>query len=141
MRLILYLAMFISLSACEQRTVVNLEGGNPPRFSMSGSGTLAEAIIFGPEQEQVSDPFDTRYAIWHIVTEEGRAGAYVRDLGSITYGVVPQGYKQIIPERTKAPAALTPGKRYRYWFVTGDAPNASGYFEIREGKAVSVKGP
>ena len=28
-----------------------------------------------------------------------------------------------------------------YWFVTVNAPWATGYFEIRNGKAVSVTGP
>ena len=59
---------------------------------------------------------------------------------SITYGKVLPGYKQIRPSSGVVPS-IVPGKRYRYWFVTVNAPGASGYFEIRDGKAVIVDGP
>jgi hypothetical protein len=136
--------ILFALTSCERKTVVRLEGGNPPTFLMSGSGRLGAVIIFGPEQERIasSDPFDDTYAVWEIAAEkEGEEGAArVEDLRSITFGVVPKGYKQIKP-KGGPPPSLSPGKRYRYWLVTVNAPHDAGYVEIRDGKPALVDGP
>lgn len=143
-KLVLRLLLLIAITSCEARTVVRLEGGNPPSFVLAGSGRLGEVAIYSPEQEHIagSDAFDDTYALWQIRPERegGQAAALVKDLHSITYGVVPRGYRQIKPQ-SGPPPALSPGKRYRYWFVTVNAPHAAGYFEIRDGKAVNVEGP
>jgi len=140
--LLLFLLGFMSV--CERRTEVKIEGGNPPKFVLSGSGRLGTVIVFGPEQERIaeSDPADDTFALWEIEPEKkGEVGAVpVEELGAVTYGVVPPSYKQIKPKNGSAPD-LVPGKRYRYWFVTVNAPHAAGYFEIRDGKAVAVPGP
>ncbi len=137
------LASLVTLS-CERRTKVSLRGDSRPIFELSGSGRLGEVIIFGPEQERIarSDPFDTTYALWDLKPEkEGEAGAaFLEDLHSITYGVVPRGYVQVKP-KSGLPQPLTPGNRYRYWFVTVNAPSASGYFELIDEKPVAVDGP
>lgn len=138
------LLLLAVITGCERRTVVTLEGGNPPTFILKGSGRLGEVIIYSPEQELIaeSDPFDDRYALWKLAPERDgeQAAARVEELHSMTYGVVPRGYKQIKPA-SGPPPPLSPGKRYRYWFVTVNAPHAAGYFEIRAGKAVAVEGP
>lgn len=143
-KLFFVLLLSLLLSACERRTEVALEGGNPPTFMLSGSGRLGEVIIFGPEQERPasSDPLDETYALWKLEPEKkGEDGAaLVEQLHSLTYGVVPNGYKQTKPRIGPAPPLET-GKRYRYWFVTVNAPWGAGYFEIREGKAILIKGP
>lgn len=144
LRLLLVLVFIAFLQSCERRTVVQIEGGNPPVFALSGSGRLGEVIIFAPEQETkaASNPFDDTHALWRIAAEskDETAARPVEQLGRITYGLVPQGYKQIKPE-TGQPPQLVPGKRYRYWFVTVNAPHASGYFEIQGDRAVPVNGP
>ncbi len=144
MKILTLLLLVCFMSECERRTEVRVEGGNPPRFVLKGSGRLGQAIIFGPEQERIaqSDPFDDTYALWEIEPEtEGEIAATpVEELGSLTYGVVPSGYKQIKP-KTDPPPELESGKRYRYWFVTVNAPHAAGYFEIKDGKAIPVQGP
>jgi len=133
--------LLLLLLSCERKTQVTLTGGNPPTFILSGSGRLGELIVFAPEQERISNPFDKTYALWEIAAEkEGESGAsLVEDLKTITYGVVPKGYKQVKPE-TGVVQPLTEGKRYGYWFVTVNAPHAGGYFEIQNGKAISVSG-
>jgi hypothetical protein len=139
-RPVLILILLLILSSCEQRTVVRLEGGNPPTFSVTGSGRLGEIIVFGPEQEQITDAFDTTHALWEVVAENEDSAPLLEELGEIRYGVVPRGYKQIKPE-SGAAQPLSVGKRYRYWFITVNAPHAAGYFEIRDGKAIPVAGP
>jgi hypothetical protein len=144
MKILALLLVLCFFSECERRTEVSVEGGNPPRFVLKGSGRLGEVRIFGPEEETIaqSDPFDDRYALWEIEPEtEGETAATpVEELGSMTYGVVPSGYKQIKP-KTGPPPKLEFGKRYRYWFVTVNAPHAAGYFEIKDGKAIPAEGP
>lgn len=144
MKVGLLLTLAILFSACERRTIAKLEGDTVPRFVLSGSGRLGTVLIFAPEQEHLaeSDPANDTYAIWEIQPEkEGEAGAApVEAIKVITYGVVPPGYRQIKP-RTGMPPPLEAGKRYRYWFVTVNAPHAAGYFEIRNGKTVPVPGP
>jgi len=143
-RISVLLLLVMSLQLCERRTVVKLEGGNPPTFVLSGSGRLGEVIVFGPEQESIanSNPFDETHAVWKIAPrKDGSDNAKpVAEVGRIIYGVVPAGYEQIKP-RSGAATPLLPGVRYRYWFVTVDSPHGSGYFEIRDGKAVAVAGP
>ena len=143
-RLVFGLVLLTAMTSCERRTVITLEGGNPPTFTLKGSGRLGEVVICAPEQERIagSDPFDYTYALWQIKPERDgeQAAARLEDLHSITYGVVPKGYKQIKPDGGP-PSSLSPGKRYRYWFVTVNAPHAGGYFEIRDGKPIPVKGP
>ncbi len=140
--LLLFPLLSVALSSCERRTEVKIEGGNPPIFKLVGSGRLDEVLVFAPEQEQIQDPFDDTHAIWDIEPEKaGEDGkALVEDLHAITYGVVPRGYKQIKPKAGAAPP-LVPGKRYKYWFVTVNAPWGAGYFEIPDGKATPVEGP
>src|SRR6266852_637465 len=119
-----FLFILLSLAiACERRTEVMLQGGNVPKFVLSGSGRVGEVVIFGPEQEAIakSDPFDKTYAVWEIMAEgEGEDASVPVEGLTITYGAVPRGYKQIKPNRGEVPA-LTPGKRYSYWFVTVNA--------------------
>jgi hypothetical protein len=144
-RLLAFLClMACGFSSCERRTQVKIEGGNPPTFALSGSGRLDELLVFAPEQEQKSkvNPFDDENAIW-IVKAEGEAATsknLVEHIGKITYGVVPKGYSQTKPIGGPLPPLIS-GKRYKYWFVTVNAPWAAGYFEVRDGKAVPVNGP
>ena len=144
-RLLAFLCLVAwGFSSCERRTQVKIEGGNPPTFVISGSGRLDELLVFAPEQEQMSkvNPFDDQNAIW-IVKAEAKAETSkmpVEQIGKITYGVVPKGYSQTKPIDSPPPQ-LVSGKRYKYWFVTLNAPWAAGYFEIRDSKAVPVNGP
>lgn len=125
------------LTACERRTTVIVKGGIEPSFLISGSGQLGELIIFDQEQEKISDPFDTTYAIWKIKSVKPDGGDNVEQLRSITYGVIPSGYQQTIPLNGPAPR-LVEHRRYRYWFITANAPHAAGFFEIRNGKVFPV---
>ena len=143
LKLILAAFVLLTVSSCERRTGVRLEGGVPPRFLLSGSGRLGTVIFYAPEQERIADtdPNDKTYAIWEIEPEMKGEGAAVPVEGlRLSYGELLPGYVQVRPQKG-APPTLSPGKRYRYWFVTINAPGASGYFEIRDGKAVSVEGP
>jgi hypothetical protein len=141
MILVFLIGLFLG-SACERRTAVTIEGGNVPKFHLSGTGRLGEALIFDPAEEAIAktDPFDRTHAIWDIVRGTQDEPLRVQDL-TITYGIVPPGYKQLKPTGGAELPSLIAGKRYRYSFVTVDAPWAAGYFEIRDNKATEVAGP
>jgi hypothetical protein len=142
MKLLALILSVLPMLGCERRTIVKFAGGNPPTFVIAGSGSLAVVTIYGPEREQTQNPFDDTGAIWKIVAEGGYLnGEPVEKLRSITYGIVPQGYNQVIPAGAESPPALVAGKRYSYWFDTTNAPHDAGFFEIKEGKATLVKGP
>lgn len=132
------LSLLFYLISCggERRTEVELEGGNPPIFVMSGSGSLAVLSIGEVKNDKTLPPSQRSEVLWKIVSEN-EWGEKVENLGKITYGIVPRGYKQTTPVNEALP--LVAGKYYYYSFVTADAPQASGHFTIKDGKAVSVK--
>jgi hypothetical protein len=139
MNAVLTLLLFLSFIVVtfERPTKVKLEGGIPPTFVLSGSGTLGDLVIYGPKQRDVGS--DRNHAIWEIQPIRGfMNGEQVETIGTIKYGEVPQGYKQIYPANNAAPRSLVSGIKYGYWFQTVDAPHARASFEIRDGKAVEI---
>lgn len=132
------LAALILVIACDPdlSTKVTMEGGNPPAFVLSGFSNVSQALILEPGYR--GSVLDTSHVLWGI-RSESPDGRPIKDLGPITYGVVPQGFKQSIPENEVAPVALSEGSRYRFYFHCTQARPAEGYFEIRNGKAVIVE--
>jgi len=123
-----YLLLFIgAFTACEIRTVVKLQGGTQPSFVLSGSGILGGVRIYGP----------TGKLLWEIEAQEA-PGKPLSQLNTIIYGIVPNSYRQVVPQMEVFPDQLVPGERYKYDFVTGNAPGAIGYFEIKDGNAIEV---
>ena len=117
---------------------ITLGGGNPPVFVLSGGGALAHLLVYGSKQREVAS--DRSFALWEIEPINGyQKGREIKDIGSIKYGVVPEGYRQIYPEDGAPPRDLLPGNKYEYWFDTTNAPHARSYFVIRGGKAVEVQ--
>jgi hypothetical protein len=139
MKILLLLSIFL-LATCatrERATKVVLTGGNPPTFDLSGSGELGDLRIYGPKQRDVGS--DLSFVIWEIEPIDGYTnGKLIEDIGSIKYGVVPPGYKQIYPENEAMAPPLVAGEKYQYWFQTLNAPHARAYFEIRDNNAVEL---
>jgi hypothetical protein len=136
MRATIYMLVLLTMSSCERDTAVKLEGGNPPVFVLSGSGTLRFAVIHGSKRMR-SNEGDRDFAVWEIHEpdpEHARVETRVERMGSVTYGKVPDGYKQIYPENDGEPPVLVEGAKYEYWFETADANGARGYFRIKDGK-------
>lgn len=135
----LFLILTLLGSACgERRTEVNLGGANPPDFNLSGSGNLITLAIGIQSQDKSLKPSERITKIWEIVPTT-RDGKSVESIAKITYGIVPDGYEQIVPKQG-LPPALKEGTHYRYYFETINAPHASGTFEIKNGHAVRVYG-
>ena len=127
--------IFLTLcSACERKTITTATGSGRPTFVLAGSGNLSEVIISKPAEEQTSNPTDRENTLWRIAAEK-MSRRPVEELHSLTYGVVPPGYRQRIPEQG-SPSQLLPNKRYGFYFVTSDAPHAAGYFEVQDGRVI-----
>ncbi|HXM35580.1 MAG TPA: TerC family protein [Pyrinomonadaceae bacterium] len=118
-------------------TKVRIQGANPPLFVLSGSGTLAHLVIY--DSRRSNEEEDQSCAIWEIEPIAGyRQGRPLEEIGTVQYGQLPDGYRQVCPENGNAPPALAKGNKYEYWFDTSDAPHARRYFVIRGTKAVEV---
>jgi hypothetical protein len=136
-----FMLLTLSFIGCERSTSVWVKGGTDPVFDLSGSGAVAIFTVFGPDfMTKAEKPRDENFAVWKIEASGGYLyGTWIRDLGSITYGVVPFGYRQIKPQ-DGTPPPLKEGQKYFYVVETTAAPGTSGYFEIRNSRAVPTTG-
>ena len=134
--------MLVLLALCgcqrERRTTVEITGQNVPEFHFRGSGTLAYFAVYSPTYPaDAREPNDLSQAIWLVVPKQDRKP--VEEIAAIRYGVLPDGCAQEKPNRG-IPESLVEGKKYYFHIDTRNAPGASGYFEIRAGRAVAVEG-
>jgi hypothetical protein len=127
---ILLLAASVALG-CERDTKLVINGSNPPIFVMSGSGSLGTIRVRGPEKQRDAEGEDA-FLYWVIVNREDEE-QNVERLGPVTYGKVPQGYKQVYPEQGEAPR-LVEGERYNIRIATANANGVDKFFVIRSGK-------
>ena len=131
-------AVVLLASACnfERTTNVKIRGDYPPIFVLAGSGDLVEMYIYEPGFE--GSLSDESHAIWKIKSEVMH-GRPVEEVGTITYGVVPEDFKQIVPKNEESPMTLRSGNKYKFNVVTGNAPGVKGYFEMKDRTAVIVE--
>jgi len=129
-------------AGCERSTHVRVEGGTTPVFVISGSGKLASFVVYSPDfAEKAESPWDENFALWKIKPIGGHLSATpVGKLERITYGLVPDGYRQVKPPVGSAPP-LTEGQKYFYDVETHNAPGTAGFLEIRNSQAVATDGP
>jgi len=109
---------------------MNVTGGNPPVFQMSGNGRLSSIRVRGPNKQRNVDGEDA-WIYWEI--KNNGAGRTVGELGSVTYGKIPEGYVQKYPE-TGDPPKLDEAARYYIDVRTVNANGADGYFTIINGR-------
>jgi hypothetical protein len=142
MRFFILLLSIWLFAGCERSTHVRIEGGTTPVFDISGSGNLASFVVYSPDYaEKAQSPWDENFALWEIKPIGGHLSATpIGELEQITYGVVPDGYKQVKPKVGSAPP-LMEGQKYFYWAETTNAPWAQGFLEIRDSQAVPTDGP
>jgi len=115
-----------------------VSGGNPPIIEFeSGRGHL-QLYVTGPytleELKQEYRRGNKNYKIWQL--DPGRGFGV-----SITYGIVPDGFRQVYPANGKSPEPLIEGKIYSVTLPNSNCggPNVeSEYFTINNGKAVVV---
>jgi len=140
--------LFVALSiACyEEDMSISIDHKLPPTFRLSGSGNLA---FFGVREVALENQKlipsqrdgDKDVVLWEIWPNGLSSDEkIIYRLPSITYGSVPTGFVQKVPQ-TSAPPDLVEGKIYE---AGGPASNANGgfvWFTIKHGRIKKVDAP
>jgi hypothetical protein len=137
-----------------------VSGGNPPIIEFDG--LRAQLYVIGPYTlEQLKQEYKQEYKITggeNISTAEQQKelektrgdknydiwqldpGSLSRGFGvSITYGIAPDGFRQVYPANGKSPEALIEGKVYAVVAPSADTADVkSEYFMIDNGTAVII---
>jgi hypothetical protein len=117
-------------------TLEGLKQGYEQRHKITGGKD-----ILTPEQQKELEKIrsNKNYDIWQL-----DPGSLSRGFGvSITYGMVPNGFKQVYPANGKSPEPLMEGKIYAVTAPTAGARSDGAdikhaYFRIDNGRAVVV---
>lgn len=118
---------------CERDTKLVFKESNPPKFVMTGSGTLISIRISGPEKQRESEG-EEAYLYWVIESRKDEDRPIER-LSPLAYGEVPDGYEQRYPAHGHPPP-LIEGERYLVHIETFGANPFFGYMTIQNGKAI-----
>jgi hypothetical protein len=127
------------LTACEENTRIALDSSNPPKISLSGSGHISLLTVEDysrGEQNESSSPNENTI-IWWIAPRNGITTA-VRNLEPISYGTIPSGFIQKIPENG-SPPALQEGHVYEIWVAVSGAKAGSLKFTMKNGRATVAR--
>ena len=115
-----------------------------PGFAIwSGTGNLKLISIHEYRVDKATSS-EQRVEVWRVEAARNGLGQVVgrspSDINNVTYGVVPEGYRQLVPDSGNAPP-LIEGTVYSYEFATAAGMPARGDFEIRNGQAAKVRVP
>lgn len=138
-----------------------INGGNPPIIEFEGTESIAQFFIYGPytlEQMSLLDKqhyeIKAKKKVFTVV--EKKEIEKIRENGgynlwqldpyeypevsglSITYGVVPKGFKQICPTNGKSQEPLIEGKIYAVVGASNGTNFESKYFTIKSGWAIEL---
>ena len=144
LRLTGLMLLVFSASSCGEGLVISMDEKIPPSFKYKGNRwaecctnlnffVVSEEVgsgSVGPESEK------PKY-VWWIWPKEGKNGEYF-NLPAFTYGIVPEGWRQTIPEQGAAPP-LIEGKTYQAGGNFHSGQDAHLRFTIRNGKAVWLR--
>jgi hypothetical protein len=157
---VIFLLIITAVNRCRIDTKPMVSGGNPPIIEFDGR--RAQLYVIGPYTlEQLRQEYKQEYKITegkNILTPEQQKehekirgnknydiwqldpGSISRGFGvSITYGIVPNEFRQVYPANGKSPEPLIEGKIYAAVAPSDDSADVkSEYFMIDNGKAVVV---
>jgi hypothetical protein len=119
-----------------------VSGGNHPIIEFEGGRGHLQLYVMGPYAfEQLKqgkiEGGDKDYYMWQLDPSRD----YSVFGSSITYGTVPNGFRQVYPANGKSPEPLIEGKIYSVILPNSNCgtPNVeSEYFMINNGKAVII---
>src|SRR5215212_7142249 len=101
-----YILLVIVLFGCEPHVIIRVDEKVPPSFNFTGSGTVPFFVVvdLGDERGDGDNSEKLNEAVlWKITPNSTNAGTV--PLGSITYGIVPTGWSQTVPDRGVATTA------------------------------------
>ena len=126
-----------AVTLCRIDTIPVVSGENPPTIEFNN--TRAQLYVMGPYTlEELKLEYkrgNKNYYIWQL-----DPGSLSRAFGvSITYGIVPNGFRQVYPANGKSPEPLIEGKIYSVVAPSADTADVkSALFMIDNGRAVVV---
>ena len=110
-KLLLASALCLSVvAACSRPPGVGLSGNNPPIFTFSGSDKLWVFEVY--EVRRSDSGGECLCLVWGVADNSEKQS--LDELGSIKYGEVPQGWKQVYPPNGTVPP-FAPEQNYQYW--------------------------
>lgn len=119
-----------------------VSGGNPPIIEFEDGRGHLQLYVMGPytfeqlKQDKIEGGAKDYY-MWQL----DPSSDYSAFGSSITYGIVPNGFRQVYPANGKSPEPLIEGKIYIVILPNSNCgtPNVkSEYFMINNGKAVII---
>ena len=125
----------------EKATVVSVRQG--PVFAFSGNGRLATFTVYAPHAGQhIADPHpDVATIMWQIRAKTGYfEGAQVGGM-QLSYGKIPDGYNQTVPESPRQAPSPMPGAVYSFFAETTDAPGIGGFFYVGRASLTQITVP
>jgi hypothetical protein len=138
--LMIPLLVIMTISGCgEVDTKPIVAGGNPPLIKFEGTGALEQLYVMGPftfeqlKQDRI-DGDEKDYYMWQLAPSRDFRVSRL----SITYGIVPNGFKQVFPANGKSPETLIEGKIYNILAPSASANFKPVLFMIDNGRAVEV---
>lgn len=134
--LLLSLLLVLAIAGCNGLSI-SVNDTNPPVFTFS-AGQFAECCthlaFFIVYEIPAND--DQQKIIWQIRPLSGTDNS-ANGLPKITYGQVPQGFEQLVPN-VGAPPALEEGKVYAASGPRVEVPDAFVTFRIDNGKVIRM---
>lgn len=117
---------------CERERSTSVRVGAGPSFVFAGSGRLATFAVYSPlPGQKVAGPHpDAGTVAWKIKASGSYfEGAHVEGL-QLTYGRMPSGYAQLVPDQSQTAPPLRPGAIYSFFAETTGAAADGGYFYV-----------
>jgi hypothetical protein len=117
---------------CEVRTGVAISDENPPVFRLSGSGSLVFFAVF----EEINNNDRNPRTLWKI---KSKRPIWISQVPPITYGQVPEGFVQMVPETGDQPEPLVEGHTYAAGGPASEAPGGYSVFAMRGGRPAFLR--
>ena len=135
------LLIVVGCSRARNQTEVIVEKDEPLKFVLSGTGIVDYFEVSGPDRRHQcpKDRLGYMERYWQIAPLTDTDVAALEKMAPITYGKLPTGFRQVVPEHGELPPILEtePGCPY---FVTLAIRNGSGVnkmFGLHDGKIVA----
>jgi hypothetical protein len=146
MKLLLFAILALLMAGCKTNITLSMDGHDPPRFKFDRHWSEVNAFPFfivkelhpDNEKAQFADQHDEKNTVlWKIVPKPASRGAGIDDLPTITYGELPIGFQQEVPNIGQ-PSRLVEGKIYEASGAPSLMPGARVRFVLKDSRIVQV---
>jgi hypothetical protein len=143
LRKVICICILLSILGCEIDTKVRMDNKNPPTFSLTGSGVIyffvVSEILSKNEPGSKSKFLYNTKELWKIEPASSEIGR-IFSLPKILYGELPEGFKQVLPEKGN-PESLLEGKVYSAGAPSYNANGGGIRFIIKGGNLIEIDNP